>query len=366
MLMPANLVTRYGEMAYQLDLHVKMKRLGWLPPFVSILTVPPGTSYNRALLDYWRPFVTIVEDPELIARLEPLRSRLAFNTLHVKLPDGRVVSKARGIFAVQEEWIRQGRGPLLSLTHKDVEHGRAELRRMGVPEGAWYACVHVREPGYLNEGPTSSEAARNGDIRNYIPAIEEIVRRGGWVIRIGDPTMRPLPPLPHCIDYAVSSFKSEVMDVFLAASCRFLIGTTSGVVIISEVFGVPVGAAEYYPIGGMLHTPLDVIIPKPYRERATGRMLFFEEYLKMPFAFTYDSNQFASLGLEALPSEPEDIRELAIEMLARTEGKWPYDAEDEKLNARWHELSKPFTLGQVGCRVGRGFLRRHRHLFRHV
>jgi putative glycosyltransferase (TIGR04372 family) len=126
---------------------------------------------------------------------------------------------------------------------------------------------------------------------------------------------------------------------------------------------VPVGAADYFPIGGLLHTPKDVIIPRPYREKATGRMLHFEEYLKMPLAFTYDSNYFAALGLEALPSEPEDILDLAIEMLERTEGKWPYDAEDEKLNARWHEIARPFTLGQVGCRVGRGFLRRHQHLF---
>ncbi|MBM3546449.1 MAG: TIGR04372 family glycosyltransferase [Alphaproteobacteria bacterium] len=116
----------------------------------------------------------------------------------------------------------------------------------------------------------------------------------------------------------------------------------------------------------MLHTSKDVIIPKPHRDKATGRMLKFEEYLKLPIALMYDSNHFNAQGLEALASEAEDILDLAIEMLERTEGRWPYDAEDERLNERWHEISRPFTLGRTGCRVGRGFLRRHRHLFQGV
>jgi putative glycosyltransferase (TIGR04372 family) len=359
---PDDMIERL-EIVFQLDLHIKMKMLGWLPPFITILLAPKERVVNATILDYYRPYVTVVEDPKLIEAMEPLKSRVPFNPIYVRIPDGRVFSKARAIFAVEEEWQRQGRKPLLSLTHPHVERGRQELKRMGVPDGAWFVGVHVREPGYLKESADNPESSRNADIFAYLPAVEEIVRRGGWVIRLGDPSMKPLPPMAQVVDYAVSPFKSEETDVFLMASCRFMLGTTSGPVVVSEVFGVPVGAADYFPIGGLLHTPKDVIIPRPYREKATGRMLHFEEYLKMPLAFTYDSNYFAALGLEALPSEPEDILDLAIEMLERTEGKWPYDAEDEKLNARWHEIARPFTLGQVGCRVGRGFLRRHQHLF---
>jgi putative glycosyltransferase (TIGR04372 family) len=362
---PDNLIERL-ELVMQLDLHIKMKMLGWLPPFITVLLAPKERVVNATMLDYYRPFVTVVDDPKLIEMMGPLRNRVPYNPVWVQLPDGRGFSKSRAYFVVQEEWQRQGREPLLTLTPVHAQRGRRELKRMGVPDGAWFVGLHVREPGYANEGPNSSEAARNADILAYLPAVEEIVRRGGWVIRLGDPSMKPLPPMAQVIDYAVSPFKSEETDVFLMASCRFLLGTTSGPVVVSEVFGVPVGAADYFPIGGLLHTPKDVIIPRPYREKATGRMLYFEEYLKMPLAYTYDSNHFASYGLEALPSEPEDILDLAIEMLERTEGKWPYDAEDEKLNARWHEIARPFTLGQVGCRVGRGFLRRHRHLFESV
>ena len=353
------LLGRIGEIALQLDLHVKMKMLGWLPPFISILLAPRDEVCNWSFLDCWRPYITVVDDPELIEKLSPLKSRIPFNPVYVRLPNGKVISKSRAYFAVQEEWQRQSRHALLGLMQPQVQRGREGLRAMGMPDGAWFVCVHARETGTATPPGTDP----NGDVTAYVPAMEEITRRGGWVIRLGDSTMTPLPTMPQVVDYALSPLKSEEMDVFLMARCRFMIGPAFGPAMVSEMFGVPVAAADCWPVGGLLHTSKDVIIPKPYRFKATGRMMHFEEYLRMPLAFTYDTEYFASLGLEALPSEADDIRDLAIEMLERTEGRWPYETEDEKLNARWHDIARPFTLGQVGCRVGRGFLRRHRHLF---
>lgn len=365
-LYPDNLIERIGEIIMQLDLHAKMKLLGWLPPFISVLLAPKERVSNAPLLDYYRPYVTVVDDPKLIEMMQPLKKRAPFNPAWVRLPDGRGLSKARAYVAVQGEWARQGRKPLHALTQPHAERGRAELRRMGVPTGAWYVGLHVREAGYTKEGASSPESARNADVFAYLPAVEEIVSRGGWVIRLGDPTMKPLPRMAQVVDYAVSPFKSEEMDIFLLASCRFLLATTSGPMIVSEAFGVPVGACDFFPIGELLHAPESISIPRPYREKANGRMLYFEECLKMPLALTYDSNHFAKLGLEALPSTPEDILDLAIEMLERTDGKWPYDAADDAMNARWLALTRPFTPADLGSRIGRGFLRRHRHLFRNV
>jgi putative glycosyltransferase (TIGR04372 family) len=361
---PDDLLTRIGECAFQLDLHVKMKRLGWLPPFVSLLLAPRKRVVNAAFLDCWRPHLSVIDDPVLIERLQPLRSRIGFNPVYVKLPDGRAVSKNRAFFAVQQEWQRQGRGPVLDLSSREVEAGGAALRRMGVPDGAWFVCVHVRESGFLKEEAASTEATRNADIRDYLPGIEEITRRGGWVVRLGDASMRPLPALPQVVDYARSPHKSEAMDVFLAARCRFFFGTTSGMCVVSSVFGVPVGAANFFPAGERLVTAGDVVVPKLYRDRASGRILSFDECLAMPLALTYDAMRLQELGIEALDTDAEDLRDLAVEMLERADGQRPCTQEDEALQRRWDALCRPFSTGEVGCRIGRGFLRRHRHLFR--
>ena len=83
----------------------------------------------------------------------------------------------------------------------------------------------------------------------------------------------------------------------------------------------------------------------------------------MPLALTYDATRLGAQGLDVVDNGPEDIRDLALEMLERSAGPVPDDAEGEALQGRWDALCRPFSTGEVGCRIGRGFLRRHRHLF---
>lgn len=146
------------------------------------------------------------------------------------------MSKNRAYHAVQEEWQRQERKPLLRLTPAHAALGREGLRRLGVPDEAWFVCLHVREGGYLKEASNSQESARNADIMTYLPAIEEIVRRGGWVIRIGDPSVTPLPKMDNVVDYALTSVRSGEMDVFLVARAKFLLGTSSGMFAVAMAF----------------------------------------------------------------------------------------------------------------------------------
>ena len=42
------------------------------------------------------------------------------------------------------------------------------------------------------------------------------------------------------IDYACSDLRSDWMDIFLCAQCRFFIGCQSGLSAVPSVFGVPV------------------------------------------------------------------------------------------------------------------------------
>lgn len=360
---PDFLVSRIGEFAFQLDLLAKMKLLGWIPPFVMLLAPPPETVVNRSLLDYWRPYFSVVDDPREVARLAPLRQRIGFNPVYVRMPDGIAVSKNRAYHAVQEEWQRQGRKPLLRLTPAHAALGREGLRRLGVPDEAWFVCLHVREGGYLKEASNSQESARNADIMTYLPAIEEIVRRGGWVIRIGDPSVTPLPQMDHVVDYALTSVRSGEMDVFLVARAKFLLGTSSGMFAVAMAFGTPSACANFFPPGERLYTSNDVFVPKLIRDRLTGRLLSFEECLTMPLALTYDSRRVNEMGLDVVDSEPEDIRLLAGEMLRRLDDGMVYTAYDDALQQRWKALSASYSTGDAGSRVARHWLIRHRHLF---
>ena len=98
----------------------------------------------------------------------------------------------------------------------------------------------MREAGFQSSNDERFEDQRNVDPLTYTEAINVITRAGGWVFRMGDPTMTPLPNIPQVIDYAHCSMKSDWMDVFLGATCKFCLATSSGYYVIPRVFGVPV------------------------------------------------------------------------------------------------------------------------------
>ena len=51
--------------------------------------------------------------------------------------------------------------------------------------------------------------------------------KGGYCIRIGDKSMKPILKKEGYIDYALSDLKNEEMDLFLAANCGLFIGSAS-------------------------------------------------------------------------------------------------------------------------------------------
>ena len=98
----------------------------------------------------------------------------------------------------------------------------------------WYVCLHVREPGYRKD--YGRREYRNCDIMNYIPMIEEITKRNGYVVRLGDDSMKRLPHMPRVIDYPFTSMKSPLVDLVLIKNCKFYIGNQSGTWDVSNLF----------------------------------------------------------------------------------------------------------------------------------
>jgi putative glycosyltransferase (TIGR04372 family) len=101
-----------------------------------------------------------------------------------------------------------------------------EQQKLGIPKNSWFVCLHVRGSGY--RGDKGRKDYRNPNILNYIPAIKKITSKGGWVVRMGDHTMKPLPSMKNVIDYPFTKYKNEFMDLCLIQNCRFFIGGQSG------------------------------------------------------------------------------------------------------------------------------------------
>ena len=353
--------TRIGETAHQLDIYVKMGILGWGPSHHGILLARKEEIANICLMKYWSNYIHVISNPLLFHLLFPLAELTQYDTGFLKMPDGEVVHKNCATIAVQNKWDEEKRPPLLILSSSHRERGWDCLQQLGIPRGSWFVCLHVRESGFLKEENDPYHAYRNADINTYLLAVKTIVEAGGWVIRMGDPTMKPLPPLDHVIDYANSEVKSDWMDIFCCAECRFFLGTTSGLFIVSIDFGVPCALANITPMGLIPWSEKNIFIPKLYRYANEKRYLMFEKALMPPFRYCINGNIFESSGISVIDNTPEEINEMVLEMMERLDGNLKYTEEDDYLQERFNELL-PYKKYGIGSRVGSAFLHKYEWL----
>lgn len=354
-------ISSIGHLSVEPDCYIKEGILGLHPMYNPIILAPHKKVANVHLLNYWRRYIKIISSPLLCILLDPL-SQNRFTTYNIK-KYASVLYKGADYPKIQREY--SGRPPLLSLTEFDYKRGWASLRELGVPEGAWFVCVHCREEGYApRKDQMYAQKHRNADIHNYIPAMETIVKRGGWVIRMGDPTMKPIPQMDHVIDYAHLDIRSDWMDIFLCASCKFFIGSDSGLFTLANVFGVPAGVVNMAPMEMVLtYGTSNVSIPKFVWSLREKRYLSFKEVFSSSISnFRFDY-LYSEAGVCTVENSPDDIKEVAMEMLDRIEGKALYTTEDDRLQERFKSFMNRshYSDGAIS-RVGRDFLRKYAFL----
>jgi len=355
------IVHRFGETATQLDPYVKMIKLGWRPPGQDRLIAPPEHTANAAYLSYWADHIDIISDPEEAGQLLDLADSLRIQTRFFSTPDGALVSKMQGQAAVQAAWQTAKHPPLLKLRHDHRAKGRDALKAMGVPADAWFACLHVRESGFLRPHEAEIHAFRDADIETYLPAVEAITAAGGWVLRLGDPSMQALPPMAHVIDYAHHGLRSDWMDVFLLGAARFVLGTTSGPTPVAATFGTPVIMTNMVPHGERGPNQRSLFLPKIYR-RKDGSTFAFRDMLAGPLRWLWNGKLLDAAGLETVDNSPEDLREVTLEMMARLGDGFETSKVEEALQDAYRALFDRADDFDTGSRIGTAFIRKYADL----
>ncbi len=339
-----------------LDSYAKMTILGQRSPAKPILLVRASAA-NPAYIEYFRPYIPdVITDPVAFELLSKVGPYIEDHICAVKDVSGKQIydpySKEA---AVQAQWDAECRGPLLTLKDEDQKRGQECLESLGIPKGAWFVTLHVRG------GREKDRSARDADLATYRLAMEDIVTRGGWVIRMGDTSMIPLPPMPHVIDYAHSPLRRDWMDVFLWARCRFFIGCLSGPLMVPHTFGVPSVIANWSSLATRLWFKEDLYIFKLHWSEAESRYLNIAEVCSSALA-SVESNQYLhAKRIKLVDNTPEEIKDAVAEMLDRLDGKLKYTTEDDCLQEQFNRVC--ITNGNgANSRIGRDFLRKWSHL----
>jgi putative glycosyltransferase (TIGR04372 family) len=261
---------------------------------------------------------------------------------------------------VSRAWEESGAGPLLSFSPDELARGTAQRTALGVPPASWHACLHVRASGYKGQHE-DLHSVLNADISTYDLAIDTVIKRGGWVIRIGDPSMPKLRPRDGVIDYAHSQLKSPEMDIFLSGTGRFYIGTSSGPAYVPTLYGVPSVLTNWFPTGTRPLNTSDLFIPKLHWYESEMEFAPFDDSMSQPLGHIHSLPQFKRLGISLRNNTGEEIRDAVKEMLDRLDEKADYTPEDLLLQACFDKVAVN-ARSYGNARMGRDFLRYYKNL----
>lgn len=362
----------YGAVGiiFNLDTYIKAKILGLLPENRAILLLEKKIPItNESYLNYWKSYIHFIDNRETIEILSKLEGYLTIplNTALTFKDKTLEIFIAAGI--IQKYWIEKVNKPLLKLREEHLKNGWKKLKKFGLNDDEWFVCLHVREPGW-RDNYSESESFRNADIKTYFSAIDDVVSSGGWVLRMGDPiSMKPLPKMDRVIDYAHSSLKSDWMDVFCCAQCRFCIGTSSGVYTISKAFGVPVVLTNYLPTVGLYSlSHQDIFIPRLCWFEKEKRYLKFSELFSPPVSMAFSQDLYDRLDLKVIENSKEEIQCVVNEMLDRVNSKKVFFNNDKELQNKFKSITKDCGFihendgVEVHADIGAKFLREHSSL----
>jgi putative glycosyltransferase (TIGR04372 family) len=258
--------------------------------------------------------------------------------------------------------------PHLSFTIEEESHGWAELAHMGVPHDGEFVCFHNRDSAYLSATMRGVDWAyhsyRDSRVQNYMSAAEELCRRGYAAIRMGAVVAEPLPRHhPRTIAYAGTNNRSEFMDVFLGAKCRFFISSGTGIDEIPRIFRRPVAYVNWVPMRALVGYPGSLMIPRKLWSERARCFLGFPEILSTELGNLWDSKLYEARGIKPVENTSEEIKDLVVEMDERIKGTWQSTPVDDELQRRFQALWLPGEVDrECPVRIGTEFLRQNRHL----
>ncbi len=359
--------SRFGELAHRLDVYIKMRKLGLTPKIKAILPTRTEWISNRVLLQYWRDQhpdeITILTDPAAAKNAEQTYDGCEVSTNYFRLPDGRALHTCWGTNVIWQLWEEKGLDPLLKLRDDHRQIGSDWLYSRGMPRDAWFVTLHVREAGYHSDRHAGwvVNIHRDSQIEDYFPAVEAITKQGGWVVRIGDPSMTPLPPMDQVIDYAVATERAEELDIFFCAAAKFMFAATSGPLAVANVFGTPVLAVNQFPPGSVPYSERDLFIHKRLNHRPTGKFLNAHEMVEPPLRLMLSPRYYEEHDINVVDNTPEELREAVEEMMQRMEGRFEMTEQDQGDLNRYREMNDPSGIPTQSM-PATSFLRRHHHL----
>ncbi|MAF95243.1 MAG: hypothetical protein CMM60_05770 [Rhodospirillaceae bacterium] len=316
---------RIGHLAGNTDIFFRRRQLEGRPARIMYLFFG-WDPCNRQLFDMWlrldEPGVKFVESrlgARVIFAWRPILNKTRF------WMDQRITGT--------EYYLYNHTRPVLSFTEEEEERGRAGLAEMGIGPDDWFVCFHARDGNYFRKWRPELEEHwqktdfRNVDITRYLKAAEYIASKGGYALRFGANVEKPLAETgnPGIIDYS-TKHRSDFMDIYLCAKCRFFIGSASGPDAISAIFNVPVLSVSHFPYNHAYRLGSDIMVPRLLSTTDGKRRAGFLEAQKAGYYVGWKEADARDPNMhlfDMLDVDPDDIVDGCKDMIESLKGTAP-------------------------------------------
>lgn len=224
--------------------------------------------------------------------------------------------------------------PHLEFSQAEEDFGKRELIRLGIPEGAEFICLIVRDSSYLDvikSNDWSYHDYRDCNIDNFNYVCKKLITLGYYVVRMGVKVKKSLDIEDiKIIDYAYKNLRTEFLDIYLGAKCKFCITTSTGWDDIPEIFRRPIVGVNIVPIAGTAtYRSTELVIFKKFIDDRSNKVLSLLEILDQGYGYFYKTQDYKDKNITLIENSPEEICDVVLEMLDRLNGSFREDQNDK-------------------------------------
>jgi putative glycosyltransferase (TIGR04372 family) len=224
------------------------------------------------------------------------------------------------------------------FSKKEIRVGENFLKSINVREEK-IVCLNVRDEKYLSltlSQQTEYHNSRNSEIRSYVKAAEALAEMGYTVFRMGAIVKEPLiSKHPRVIDYATNGMRTEFLDVYLGAKCKFCVSTGTGWDSIPQIFRRPSMYVNLLPISAPACVVRDLVIyPKTLIGLPGQDSLSLSNIFDCELAKSAVLGDYSMAGVEIRDLSSEELVEAVTEMAQRVEGTFVETPQQKEMQAK--------------------------------
>lgn len=232
-------------------------------------------------------------------------------------------------------------------------NGNHFLTTAGCKDNKRFVCLNIRDSAFLDKlfpgRDNSYHDYRDSDCHSYELAVNELISRGYFVIRMGSAVKEKMNiESDQFLDYPFCSDSSDFLDVWLMANCTFTISTSSGLDSIADIYRKPIAYVNALPLGDFNSSnPRTIWMPKTIVDK-TNQPLLLREIIDKEVVSFHQTFALERHHLNVINNTAEEICEVAKEIEEKVSGSWDNSRAnvtqrkhvEHLLSTHWGEFSK--------------------------